>query len=96
MANQIDADEIVSHCNYKNAGIDQRSQLTIILKNQNGEGSRNVYRRWWKAYNGDNGIAEKMLLLTEFPPDAKGVSFMRWAYVPEAKKMLGNGYFCRI
>lgn len=86
MANQVNGEDIVRHCNYKNAGTDQRSRLTIILKKQSGEARRNVYLRLWKAYDGKQGIAEKMLLFTEFPPDAEGVSFMRWAYVPGKKK----------
>jgi len=78
---------IVASCGIKNAGDDQRSRLTVILQNslQRTE-KRSVYRRYWKAYAGLDGVFDKMLLFTEYPPDAVGSAFTRVAYVAEAKK----------
>jgi len=81
---RITARDIVNYCNYKNPGNDQRSHLTIILRDKDGNEKKNVYRRLWKNYQGKDGIDDKMVLFTEFPPDAEGVGFMRWAYTANA------------
>ncbi len=73
--------EIVAKCGIKHAGVDQRSRLTVILQNpQQGTEKRSVYRRYWKSYAGQDGVFDKMLLFTEYPPDAVGSAFMRVAY----------------
>ncbi len=72
--------EIMERCNFKYPGEDQRSRLTIILRDKDGNEKKNIYRRLWKDFNGAEGIADKMVLFTEFPPDAQGAGFMRWAY----------------
>lgn len=74
--------DIYQRCNFKNPGDDQRSRLTIILRDKDNNEKKNVYRRLWKDYRGEAGVADKMVLLTEFPPDAEGAAFMRWAYTP--------------
>ena len=76
----LSATEIVSQCYYKNAGEDQHAQLSIILKDKSGSEKKNVYSRYWRDYGGKDDIADKMLLITEFPPDAEGSKFLRWAY----------------
>jgi len=78
--------EIVRRCDFKYAGEDQRSELTIILRDKDGNEKKNVYRRLWKDYKGRDGVAEKMLLVTTYPPDARGTGFMRWAYTAETDK----------
>lgn len=82
----VTADEIVDKCSNKFPGADQRSRLTIRLSGQDGRPQEYVYRRLWKSYEGSGDIADKMLLVTEEPPDSKGLAFMRWGYVPEASK----------
>lgn len=72
--------EIVKHCYYKYAGDDQRSQLMIALTDENGKKVKSEYLRLWKNYAGKDGIEDKVILFTQFPPDSKGVNFMRWAY----------------
>jgi hypothetical protein len=76
----LSATDIVSQCYYKNAGEDQRAQLSITLKDKSGSEKKNIYSRYWKDYGGKDDIADKMLLITEFPPDAEGSKFLRWAY----------------
>jgi len=79
--------DLVASCAVKNAGDDQRSRLTVILQNsRQGTEKRSVYRRYWKSYAGEGGVFDKMLLFTEYPPDAVGSSFMRVSYVSEAEK----------
>ncbi len=78
--------EIVSHCEYKNPGPDQTSVLSIILIDKDGNQRKNVYKRLWKFYQGKGGVFDKMVLFTQFPPDAKGTGFMRWGYVASSGK----------
>ncbi|VAW86870.1 hypothetical protein MNBD_GAMMA17-754 [hydrothermal vent metagenome] len=83
----LTGEEIVASCGIKSAGDDQRSRLTVILQNtQQGTEKRSVYRRYWKGYAGLDGVFDKMLLFTEYPPDAVGSAFMRVSYVAEAEK----------
>src|SRR3569832_2346235 len=78
--------DIIQHSNFKNPGDDQRSRLTIILRDKDNNEKKNVYRRLWKDYRGKNKKADKMVLFTEYPPDAEGAAFMRWAYTPQADR----------
>jgi len=81
------ADSIITNCVIKNTGNDQRSKLTVILQNpQQGTEKRSVYRRYWKKYDGAGDIFDKMLLFTEYPPDAVGSSFMRVSYKSASEK----------
>src|SRR3569832_2150039 len=47
--------DIFQHCNFKNPGDDQRSRLTIILRDKDNNEKKNVYRRLWKDYRGEGG-----------------------------------------
>lgn len=87
MARDIDVREVVSHCDFKNPGDDQTSILSITLIDKDNNERKNVYRRLWKNYFGEDDILDKMVLFTEFPPDAKGTAFMRWGYQASANKM---------
>ena len=78
--------EIFERCNYKYPGEDQRSTLTITLREKDGSERKNVYHRLWKDYKGVDGVVDKMVLYTEFPPDAEGAAFMRWAYTAASDK----------
>ena len=79
-------EDIVKHCAYKYAGDDQRTKLSIILRDKEGNERKNIYLRLWKAYNGKDQIEDKMVLFTQYPPDAQGAAFMRWSFVPAAGK----------
>ena len=82
-AEELTGAEIVQRCDKEaNAGHDQRTILTVILRDSAGNEKKNVYRRYWKDYEGRKKIADKMVLFTQFPPDAKGTGFMRWGYIP--------------
>jgi len=86
-AGDVAVEKIIQNCEYKNPGSDQRSVLTIELIDKDGNQRKNVYRRFWKNHMGEGGIADKMVLFTEFPPDAKGTGFMRWGYAASENKM---------
>jgi hypothetical protein len=85
-AQEPDGKTIVQNCDYKNPGQDQRSKLTITLKDKDSNERTNIYLRLWKDYKGQDSIADKMVLFTEYPPDAKGAGFMRWAFTSETGK----------
>lgn len=79
--------ELVKQCDIEtNPGEDQRSTLTVILRDAAGNEKKNVYKRYWKDAGGEDQIVDKMMLFTQFPPDAEGTGFMRWGYLPEAGK----------
>lgn len=82
----LTGDEIVKQCRYKYQGDDQRSTFTIVLIDKDKNQKKHVYLRLWKDFKGKDNILNKMLLFTTYPPDAKGVAFMRWAYVPGVGK----------
>lgn len=82
-----DVMKVVQHCEFKDPGEDQRSILSITLIDKDGNKRENVYHRLWKNYHGEDGILDKMVLFTEFPPDAKGTGFMRWGYKASLDKM---------
>ncbi len=82
----VTGEDVVKNCDYKNPGNDQRSKLAIILKDSSGSERKNVYLRLWKDYKGAEGVADKMILFTEYPPDAQGAAFMRWAFTRESDK----------
>lgn len=84
-AGDVSAREVVQQCNFKYPGEDQQTRLSITLRDKDGNEKKNVYRRYWKDYKGKGDIADKMLLVTEFPPDAKGSVFMRWGYSSDGK-----------
>ena len=72
----LTGEEIVKRCGLKYAGDDQRSKFEVLLRDQQGNEKRSVYLRYWKDYKGENNIEDKMLLFTEYPPDAQGAAFM--------------------
>lgn len=77
---------VVEKCYYKNAGEDQQTKLSIVLQDKGGGEKKNVYARYWKDYAGKDDVSDKMLLVTEYPPDAEGSKFLRWAYTRESGK----------
>jgi hypothetical protein len=67
-------------------GKDQTAKLTFTIKDATGGERKSVLRRYWKNYRGQNGFDFKVLVFNEYPPDAKGSSFMLWAYDPKSGK----------
>src|SRR3990170_1092498 len=82
----ISAVDVVKQCYYKNAGDDQQTKLTITLKDKSGSEKKNIYARYWKNFQGKDDLSDKMLLITEYPPDAEGSKFLRWAYTRDSGK----------
>jgi hypothetical protein len=98
-APELTGKEIFEHCGYKYPGDDQQGKFTVILQDKDGKVMKSEYLRFWKDYKGKDGVADKMLLFTTFPPEAKGSAFMRvaysqhdkpvdqWIYLPALKKI---------
>jgi len=78
--------EIFQRCGYKYPGEDQRSKFTVMLRDRQGNVKKSEYLRFWKDFKGKDGVADKMLLFTIYPPDARGAAFMRVAYTREMKR----------
>ena len=78
--------EIFQRCGYKYPGEDQRSKFTVLLRDRQGNVKKSEYLRFWKDFKGKDGVADKMLLFTIYPPDARGAAFMRVAYTREQNK----------
>lgn len=82
----LTGEEIVKRCGVKYAGEDQRSKFEVLLRDNQGHEKRSVYLRIWKDYKGINNILDKMLLFTQYPPDAQGAAFLRVTYASDLKK----------
>ncbi|MBI3608884.1 MAG: outer membrane lipoprotein-sorting protein [Nitrospirae bacterium] len=70
-------------------GKDQTARLTFTIKESKESGGaerKSVLRRYWKNYRGQSGMDFKVLVFNEYPPDAKGSSFMLWGYDPRSGK----------
>ncbi len=72
--------EVFRRCGYKNPGHDQRSTFTVMIRDRHGRVKKSVYTRLWRDFDGEDGIADKMMLFTTFPPEARGSAFLRVAY----------------
>lgn len=75
-----DAKNLLSQCHYSGAPYDQRSIMTVLNRNKEGLEKKSEYLRLLRYYGTSAKIKEKMLLLTEYPPDVRGIAFMRWEY----------------
>jgi hypothetical protein len=67
-------------------GQDQTAKLTFTIKDNTGGERKSVLRRYWKNYRGQKGLDFKVLVFNDYPPDAKGSSFMLWSYDPHSGK----------
>ncbi len=83
---RVNAKTVLKQCYYKNAGKDQRSNMTITIKDVGGKPQVSKYRRLWKNYEGVEDKIDKVVLFTTFPPHQKDLSFMRWGYSAESGK----------
>jgi hypothetical protein len=78
--------DIVTHCNNKYQGDDQRSNLIVTFTNGSGKVEKTGFTRLWKNYTGKDKLVEKVIMITEFPADKQNIRFMRWGYTLESGK----------
>jgi hypothetical protein len=81
----LSGDQLMKVCGHKYPGDDQLGKFTVTLRDQEGRIKRSEYLRFWKDYDGKDGVSDKMLLFTTYPPDARGSAFMRIAYAQADK-----------
>ncbi len=96
---ELTGKQIFERCGNKYPGDDQQGKFTVILQDKEGKVMKSEYLRYWKDYKGKDDVADKMLLFTTYPPEAKGSAFMRvaysehdkpvdqWIYLPALKKI---------
>lgn len=64
---------------------DQTAQLTFRVIDEKGIEKKTVFRLYWKNYFGEEQLNSKTLLVTDFPPNDKGIKFLVWDYTDEQK-----------
>lgn len=77
---------IATQCADRTVQEDLTAKMTIINRHRNGAEKKNVYKRYVKNGQGQDQIYEKMLLVSEYPPEAAGMAFLRWEYLPTESK----------
>jgi outer membrane lipoprotein-sorting protein len=70
----------------KYPGADQRSKITFRIKEKDGTERKMVALRFWKNYEGQDGIDSKTLIFNEYPPEQRDSAFMAWSYRAESGK----------
>ena len=83
---QVSVEEVVSQCAHQTIDQDLTATMTIVNRHRNGGEKRSVYKRFVKNGQGKGGVHEKMLLASEYPPEASGMGFLRWEYTEQAGK----------
>ncbi len=78
--------DLYQRCADRYPGEDQQGKFTVTLRDRDGRVRKSEYMRFWKDYRGEDGVADKMLLFTTYPPDARGAAFMRIAYTPASAR----------
>jgi hypothetical protein len=79
-AANLTAKEIFAKSQAVNPGEDQRSRLTLLIKDAGGDTRKVVIKRLWKRYQGPDSLESKVLLFHEYPPESRGTAFMVWSY----------------
>jgi len=79
-ATDLTAAQIFEKSQAVNPGEDQRSRLTLLIKDTNGDSRKVVIKRFWKRYHGPGNLESKVLLFHEYPPESRGTAFMVWSY----------------
>jgi len=64
---------------------DQKNTVNLLLIERDGSKKKIIATRFWKNYRSKKGVDSKMLLITEFPPDSRGISFLIWDYSKKNK-----------
>ncbi len=64
---------------------DQKNTVTLTLIERDNATKQIVASRLWKNYRAKEGIDSKMLLITQFPDDSRGVAFLVWDYAEKDK-----------
>ena len=77
---------VATECADRTVEQDLTAQMTITNRHRNGSEKKNVYKRFVMNAQGREQVYEKMLLVSEYPPEAEGMAFLRWEYTTKAAK----------
>ena len=83
-ATELTAAQIFEKSQAINPGEDQRSRLTLLIKDANGDSRKVVIKRFWKRFQGAGNLESKVLLFHEYPPESRGTAFMVWSYTEKS------------
>ena len=83
---QPSPEKVVQSCTHQAIDEDLLSTMTIVNRHRNGAEKKSIYTRLVKNPKGKDGVFEKMLLISKFPPEAAGMAFLRWEYTPDTGK----------
>lgn len=82
---RLSAFEIMKRVDEINMTKDQTSHVKMTMIDALGNTHKIETLRLHKHYGGKNGIDNKSVFFTEFPPDQKGTGFLIWDYATEGK-----------
>ena len=71
--------EIAINVDEREDGDDQISEATWTLTNKAGKTRKRHTLRYWKDYEGKEGLSSKSFIYFEFPPDVKDTTFLNWS-----------------
>lgn len=72
--------EIVTKADEIDGGRDSIERLSFTIARPGQETRKLGYTMVWKEYAGRDGIDDKVIFFSEYPPADKGKSFMIWVY----------------
>ncbi len=71
--------EIAINVDEREDGDDQISEATWTLTNKAGKTRKRHTLRYWKDYEGKDGLSSKSFIYFEFTPDVKDTTFLNWS-----------------
>jgi len=71
--------EIATLVDEREDGDDQISKAVWILTNKKGKTRKRDTLRYWKDYDGKDGLSSKSFIYFSSPPDVKDTTFLNWS-----------------
>ena len=71
--------EIAVMVDEREDGDDQISEALWTLTNNRGKTRKRLTLRYWKDYEGQDGLSSKSFIYFESPPDVKDTTFLNWS-----------------
>lgn len=84
-AKEPNADAIMQKSYAVYSGDDSLSRITFAFQEQGAPEKKLVYTMAWKRFT-EGEYEAKVMMFREFPPDAKGVSYMGFFYTPNPSR----------
>ncbi len=71
--------QIAINVDEREDGDDQVSEATWTLTNKAGKQRKRHTLRYWKDYEGQDGLSSKSFIYFETPPDVRNTTFLNWS-----------------